>query len=173
MPTELKGKIIESTTEKIKNSSGIYFTNFTGMNVIQATELRKQFRDNNVEYLVTKNTLMKLAAKDAGFDGSFDEMLNGQIATAFSIDDPTSPAKVIKNFRKQHKDCLEVVGVVFEGKIFDAEKYKELADLPSKEELLAKFIGAIGQPMNQMACILNGAMSKLVGVLASLKNSKN
>ena len=68
---------------------------------------------------------------------------------------------------------MEVVGVVFEGEIFDAEKYKELADLPSKEELLAKFIGAIGQPMNQVACILNGAMSKLVGTLVGLKNSKS
>ena len=173
MPTELKGKIIESTSEKIKNSSGIYFTNYTGMNVVQATELRRQFRDSNVEYLVTKNTLMKLAAKDAGFDGNFDKILNGQIAAAFSNDDPTSPAKVIKNFRKKYKDCLEVVGVVFEGEIFDAEKYKELADLPSKEELLAKFIGAIGQPMSQVACILNGAMSKLVGTLVGLKNSKS
>ena len=173
MPTELKSKIIQDACGRIKESSGIYFTNYTGMSVKQATDLRKQFRDSNVEYLVTKNTLMKIAAKDAGFDGTFDEILNGQIATAFSNSDPTSPAKVIKNFKKENKDCLEVVGVFFEGELFDADKYKELADLPSKEELLAKFVGTIGQPMSQLASTLSGAMTKFVGVLEGLKDSKN
>ncbi len=173
MPTEIKSKIIQDACEKIKESSGIYFTNYTGMSVKQATDLRRQFRESDVEYLVTKNTLMKIAAKDAGFDGTFDEILNGQIATAFSNSDPTSPAKVIKKFKKDNKDCLDVVGVVFEGELFDANKYKELADLPSKEELLSKFIGTIGQPMNQLAATLNGSMSKFVGVLEGLKNSKN
>ena len=173
MPTEIKSKIIKEATGKIKDSSGIYFTNYSGMNVTQATDLRKRFRENNVDYVVTKNTLMKIAAKEAGFDGTFDDILLGQIATAFSVDDPTSPARVIKDFKKDNKDCLDVVGVVFEGELFDAAKYKELADLPSREELIGKFVGAIGQPMNQFAVILNSVMTNFVGVLEGLKNSKD
>ena len=173
MPTEIKSKIIKQAADKIKESSGIYFTNYTGMNVCQVTELRRKFRDNNVDYLVTKNTLMRIAAKEAGFDGDFDDILNGQIATAFSIEDPTSPAKVIKDFKKDNKNCLDVVGVVFDGELFYAAKYKELADLPSREELVSKFISAIGQPMNQFASTLNSVMINLVGALEGLKNSKD
>ena len=173
MPTEIKSKIIKEATDKIKASSGIYFTNYTGMDVMQATNLRKMFRDKNVDYVVTKNTLMKIAAKEAGYDGTFDDILNGQIATAFSMEDPTSPAKVIKEFKKDNKDCLDVVGVVFDGELFDASKYKELADLPSREELIGKFVGAIGQPMNQFASTLNSVITNFVGVLDSLKNSKD
>ena len=173
MPTQIKSKIIKDTKDKIKESSGIYFTNYKGMNVAQATDLRKRFRDNNVEYLVTKNTLMKIAAKEAGFDGTFDNILCGQIATAFSIEDPTAPAKVIKDFKEDNEGCLDVVGVVFDGELFDAAKYKELANLPSREELIGKFVGAIGQPMNQFASTISSVMVNFVGVLESLKNSKD
>ena len=75
MPTEQKINIVKSTTEKFKNSTGVYFTKYTGIDVKTITELRKSFRQNHVDYLVTKNTLTKLAAKEAGFEGLFDDIL--------------------------------------------------------------------------------------------------
>ena len=173
MPTEQKTEIITKTAALFKESAGVYFTNYTGMNVAQATDLRKIFRENDVEYCVSKNTLTRIAAKDAGLDGKFDDILKGQIAIAYSKGDPTAPARVIKNFVKENSDCLDVVGVFFEGEVFDPSKYVELANLPSREELIGKFVFCLNQPMTMLASTLNGAMSRLVSTLDSLKNIKN
>ena len=101
MATENKIKIVEVAEQDFKSSPGIYFTNYTGMNVLQATELRKQFREKNVRYTVIKNTLSKIAAKNAGIEG-LDDILLGQIGIAFSDEDPTAPARVIKDFKKDN-----------------------------------------------------------------------
>ncbi len=173
MPTDYKSKVIADTAKRFRESSGVYFTNYSGMNVSQATDLRKKFRENGVEYVVTKNTLTKLAAKEAGFEGKFDDILQGQIGIAYSVDDATSPARVIKGFLKENDECLDVVGVFFEGEVFDPSKYVELANLPSREELISKFASCLSQPMTTFASTLNGAMSKLALTLDSLKNTKN
>ena len=84
--------------------------------------------------------MTKIAINNAGYDNKiFDEFLNGQVAVAYAKEDPIAPARVIKEFCKKN-ECLEVVGLYFEGEIYNPEKYKELADLPSKEELLTKFV---------------------------------
>ena len=167
---ENKIKTVELAEERFKNSSGIYFTNYTGMSVVQATDLRKQFRKNNVQFTVVKNTLNKIAAKNAGIEG-LDDILKGQIAIAFSDEDATSPAKVIKEFKKSN-DCLDVVGVYFDGELYSPDKYKELADLPSKEELLGKLVGGLSYPMNTLASILNSLMPKLLTALTEINKQK-
>jgi len=174
MPTPQKIEIVNELTQKFQNSSGIYFTRYSGMNVAQATELRKQFRESDVSYFVSKNTLTKIAANNAGFEDKLDELLSGQIGIAYVSGDPTAPARVIKNFEKENKNAtLEVVGLVFEGEIFSAEKYKELANLPTRDELLAKFVSSINQPMSKLTATLCGAMSKLTVVLTNLKENKS
>ena len=170
MANEEKIKIIQAAEERFKNSSGIYFTNYTGMSVIQATELRKQFREKNVKFTVVKNTLNKIAAKNAGIDG-LEDILLGQIAIAFSNEDPTSPAKVIKEFKKDN-DCLNVVGVYFDGKLFDPDKYKELANLPSKEELLGMFVGGLSYPMSTLASALNSLVPRFLTALNEINKQK-
>ena len=173
MSNENKIKIIKDVEEKFKSSSGLYFTKYTGMNVSQATELRRNFRKNNVEYKVTKNTLTKIAAVNAGFDSAkIESFLQGQIGIAYSDSDPTAPAKVIKAFKKDNEDCLEVVGLIFEGEFFESEKYTELADLPSKEELLTKLVVGLNSPMTNFSSTLGSVMTKMVSVLGSLKNKK-
>ena len=119
MPNQIKLKIVEETQKKFENSSGIYFTKYTGLNVKQATNLRKKFKESSVEFVITKNTLTKIAAKNAGFDESIiDSLCNGQIGIAYSEDDPTAPAKVIKDFVKENEDCLEVTGLFIDGENF-------------------------------------------------------
>ena len=174
MPTEQKIDIVKETTERFKKASGIYFTNYSGIDVQTITNLRKSFRQNQVEYVVTKNTLTKIAAKEAGYEGLFDEILNGQIGIAYSEEDPTAPARVIKDFKKENEDSLEVLGLLFEGELYPSEKYKELANLPSKEQSLAKLMGMLNQPLTKLAYTLNQMKGvKLVTALNNLKDTKN
>ena len=173
MPNAHKIDIVNQLTQKFDVSSGIYFTCYTGMNVVQATELRKQFRESGVDYFVSKNTLTKIAATKAGYEDKLNDFFKGQVGIAYADEDPASPARVIKNFMKENKDTLEVLGLVFEGEIYNADKYKELADLPGREELLARLVGGLRQPMSQLVGTFNGVMSKLVGVLNSLKEDKS
>ena len=172
MPNEHKINIVKDISEKLKTSSGVYFTKYTGIDVPTVTKLRKSFRDNNVEYSVSKNTLTKIAAKDAGFEGLFDEILNGQVGIAYS-QDPTAPARVIKDFKKENDDLLEILGLLFDGKLYSSEKYKEFANMPSKEESLTKMVMMINQPMTTLVSTLNGSMGSLLSALNNLKNTKS
>ena len=129
--------------------------------------------ENGVEYFVSKNTLTKIAATKAGYKDKLNDFFKGQVGIAYANQDPTSPARVIKNFKKKNKDTLEVLGLVVDGEIYSADKYHELADLPNREGLLAMFVGGLGQPMSQLVGILNGALSQLVSVLNGLKEDKS
>ena len=173
MPNAKKIELVESLSEKIKSSSALYFTKYTGMNVEQAAKLRKSFTDNSVEFLVSKNTLIKIATEQAGLDRNlFNEFLSGQIAIAYANNDPTAPARVIKDFSKDNK-CLEVVGLFFDGQLYSPEKYKEIANLPSKEELLTKFMVALNYPMKSVLYSLKATMNNFVNVLNNLKEQKD
>ena len=123
---------------------------------------------------ISKNTLTKIAAHNAGYEDKLNNLLNVQIGIAYVAGDAAAPARVIRNFEKENKDAtLEVIGLVYEGEIFSAEKYQELANLPSRDELLAIFVRTINQPMSKLVGTLNGSMSKLMGVLNSLKENKS
>ena len=172
MPNDNKINIVKDTSEKIKTSSALYFTKYSGIDVPTITKLRKSFRDNDVDFSVTKNTLTKIAAKDAGFEGLFDEILNGQIAIAYS-QDPTAPARVIKDFKKENEDLLEILGLFFDGKLYSSDKYKEFANMPSKEESLTKMVMMINQPMTKLVSTLNGSFGSLLSALNNLKNTKS
>ena len=169
MPNQEKIEIVDSLTEKIKKASALYFAKYTGMNVEQATILRQCFTDSSVEFLVSKNTLTKIAVGNAGLDAEkFGEFLNGQIAIAYANDDPTAPARVIKNFSKEN-ECLQVVGLYFDGELYDADKFVEFASLASKEELLGKLVSCLNSPMFKLASTLNSSMSKVVFALKAIQ----
>ena len=173
MPNAKKIELVESLSEKIKSSSALYFTKYTGMNVEQAAKLRKSFTDNSVEFLVSKNTLIKIATEQAGLDKNlFNEFLSGQIAIAYANNDPTAPARVIKDFSKDNK-CLEVVGLFFDGQLYSPEKYKEIANLPLKEVLLTKFMVALNYPMTSVLYSLKATMNNFVNVLNNLNEQKD
>ena len=173
MPNENKIKTVEQLSEKLQNSSALYFTKYTGMSVEQATMLRQKFSDNSVEFLVSKNTLTKIASEKAGFEKDlFDDFLLGQIAIAYAMDDPTAPAKVIKDFHKDN-ECLEVVGLYFDGKLYDPEKYIEIAGLPSKEILLTRIVTSLNYPISSVLNCLQYSLISFVNVLNNLKEQKN
>ncbi len=104
MPSPHKIDIVDQLTQKFDKSSGIYFICYTGMNVGQATKLRKQFRESGVDYFVSKNTLTKIAASKTGYEDKLNDFIKGQVGIAYADEDPTTPARVIKNFKKEYKD---------------------------------------------------------------------
>lgn len=172
MPSQKNIQSVEILTEKFKSASAIYLTKYTGINVVQITELRKEFSKNSVDFYVSKNTLSKIAARNAGFDGKLDDFLMGQVAIAYASDDPTLPAKIIKEFKKTNEN-LEVLGLVFDGEVFEADKYKEISDMPTRDILISKFVSMLNQPMVGLASTLNGAMSGVLNVLGNLKDKKD
>jgi large subunit ribosomal protein L10 len=173
MANENKIKVVQNTENRFKESSGIYFTNYSGLNVKQATDLRKKFKENSVDFIVTKNTLTKIAAKNAGFEEKIiDSLCNGQIGIAYTTADPAVPAKVIKDFIKDNEDCLEVTGFFIDGENFSADQYKKIAELPSREELITKFVVGLNSPMTKFATIMNATMVKMVTALNAVKDKK-
>jgi len=171
MPTEHKINVVKDTVKRFEKSKGIYFTKYTGIDVKTITDLRKSFRENNVEYVVSKNTLTKRAAKEVGYK-NLDDILTGQVAIAFS-EDGTAPAKIIKEFRKDNEDLLDVLGLIFDGELYPSDKYIEFANLPSKEESLTKIVTMLNQPLTKFTSALNNSFSKLLSTLENLKETKN
>ncbi len=175
MPTQKKIETVEEYTQKFKNAKSIFMADFGGMNVAQANKLRRSFREANVEYKILKNTLAKRSFEDAGIEG-IDQILSGMTGFAMSNDDPVTPIKIIKDFNKslpKDKKGLVVKGCLFEGKVFGPEKADELANLPSREVLLAQLLGMLQSPMSKLLGTLQGTGQKLVGTLESLKNQKS
>ena len=168
MPSQKNIDTVGVATEKFEKSNGIYFTKYTGMDVSRMTTLRKAFRDNSVDYSVIKNTLAKIASENAGMKGLFDDILKGQVGIAFS-EDPIAPAKVIKAFKDENKDDLEVLGLYFDGELYDTDKFAEFASLASKEELLGKLVSCLNSPMFKLASTLNSSMSKVVFALKAIQ----
>lgn len=168
MPSQKNLNIVAETTQKFEKCKSIYFTKYSGMDVPKLTSLRKSFAQNSVDYSVIKNTLTKIASRNAGHGDVFDQILSGQVGIAFS-EDPVSAAKAIKDFKDSNEDCLEILGVFYDGELYDSDKYKQLAVLPSKEELLGKFVSCLNSPMYKLASTLNGSMSKVVFALRAIQ----
>ena len=171
MPSTLNKEQVIELTEKLKKAKAIYFTDYLGLDVSSITKLRKEFFDQEVEFLVAKNTLIKLAAENNKIAG-LEEFLSGPTALAISYDEPVKPARVIKKFAKMHIKP-DVKGILFEGEVLEKGRFESIASLPNREELLSHFVGTIQSPLTGLAKILNASMSNMVYVLTNLKNSKN
>ena len=119
----------------------------------EEAELRKNLREAGVEYKVYKNTLVTLAAKELGLEGIV-EYLEGPVAIAFGYEDVTVAARVLNDFAKDHKK-LELKAGIVEGVVYDTDKIKQLATIPSKEVLIAKLLGSIKSPIASFARVIN------------------
>ncbi len=171
MPSKHNVHIVEELSQKLEKAKAVYFTDYLGLNVVDITKLRHEFFNESVEYRVEKNTLIKLAAENNDIEG-LDSFLLGPTAIAISYDEPTTPARVLKKFTKD-SDLPEVKGILFEGKVLEGAAFKRIADLPSKEELLAKLMATLQSPMSKFVGTISSPMTNFVGVLTSLKEKKS
>ena len=170
MPSVKNINSVKELTVKLDKAKAVYFTDYLGLDVVSVTKLRKNFVEKDVEFTVAKNTLIKLAAKELGISG-VDEFLKGPTAVAFSYNEPTDPAKVIKEFLKNF-DKPSVKGMIFDGEIFTSDQFDRVANLPSKEQLLSQLIGMINSPMSKLNSTLCGSVSGLLGTLTQLESKK-
>lgn len=169
MPTKEKELAIAEMTERLKANQIAIATNYIGMNVAQATELRAKLREAGVQFKVYKNTLAKRALTEIGVEEAGD-CIDGATAWAFS-EDPVAPAKVLKEFSKDVK-FVKMTGGVLDGKAVSAEQLNALADLPPREVLLSQIAGLFEAPMSNIAALLNALPQQMVGLIEALETKK-
>ena len=165
-----KQEKIEQMKENFAKAKVAVVTEYRGLSVEEITKLRRALQKENSDYMVTKNTLAKVAAKGTQFE-VLEEVLKGPVAIAFGYADEVAPAKVLKKFIKEAKKG-QVIAAALDGKLLDAKETEVLADLPSKEELYAKMLGCINSPATGIAGAVNAVMSGLVRAMDQVAKQK-
>lgn len=167
MATPDKVAAVAEMTDKIRNSNATLVTAYTGLSVAQLKELRRSLGDN-AQYRVVKNTLTKIAANEAGVN-TLDEFLTGSTAVAFVAGDPVEAAKGLRDFAKENP-ALVIKGGVLDGKALSADEIKKLADLESREVLLAKLAGGMKASMAKAAATFQAPLTKFVRTTDALRD---
>lgn len=167
-----KEAAVAEIAEIFKKSTGVFVADYKGLSVERITDLRSKCREEKVSFMVVKNTLARIAAREAGFD-EMVEYLKGPSAIAYSYDDPSAPARIMSEFAKKDKKDLPVIKMtIFEGQFYGPEKVEIIAKLPSKQELLSQLLGGFNAPLQGFVGTLHGLMSKFVRVLDAVKEKK-
>jgi len=166
---EQKAEQVELLTEKLKKAKVAVLTDYRGLTVTQMQELRGKLRTGNVEYRVIKNTLARRAADAAGYK-DLESALKGPVAIAFGYDDLSLPPRLINEFVRTTRLKVDVVGGLVEGRVVDRDQIKQLADLPSREVLLAQLLGTLQSPVAQLVGIMQTPVQQLIGVLDAYKS---
>ncbi|MGI5950051.1 50S ribosomal protein L10 [Peptoniphilus sp.] len=161
-----KQALVDEIKENIQGAQSIVLVNYRGLNVEEVTELRAKYREANVNYKVYKNTMMRRAFEELGYEG-LDEVFKGPSAIAFGMEDPASAAKISAEFAEDH-EALEIKSGMVDGKVLSLEEIDALAKLPSKEVLLAQVLGGLNAPIQGLANVLNGTIRSLAIVLQQI-----
>ena len=158
-PAQLeKREIVAQIKETIENSQSFVIIDYKGLTVAQDTEFRSEFRKNDVEYKVLKNTLVRKALNELGYT-EFDEALNGPSAFAFGTSDAIAPAKVAADGVKKYGKMKVKCGM-FDKKFADAATCDAMANVPNRETLLAMLVSVLSAPMRGLAVALNAVAEK-------------
>lgn len=155
---ELKQPIVQEISEQIKDAQSVVVVDYRGLTVAEDTQLRKQLREAGITYKVYKNTLVNRAIEGTEF-ASLADSLEGPNAFAISKTDATAPARILAKFAKTAPK-LEIKAGVVEGTFYDEAGMKAIATIPSREELLSKFLGSIQSPITNLARVLNQIAEK-------------
>lgn len=149
-----KKAVVAALEEKLKGAASGVLVDYKGITVAEDTELREELRKNGVDYAVVKNTLVRFALDDAGLN-ELDEVLHGTTALAVSADDPIAPMRVINKFSKKFNGEKFIIKAGFmDGKVLPLNDIQALADLPSKEVLLAQMMGTMLAPITKLAIVI-------------------
>lgn len=155
---ELKQPIIDEIKGYVGDAKGAVLVDYRGLTVEQDVRLRRALREAGVVYKVYKNTMLHLAFEGTDYD-QLDKHLEGPTAVAFGIDDETAPARILNNFAKE-AEALEFKGAVVGGTYYDVDGIKELAKIPSRDELISKLLGSLQSPITNLARVLNQIAEK-------------
>ena len=156
---EQKKQVVADLAEQIKASAAGVIVNYQGITVDSDTALRKALREAGVKYVVMKNTLTGRACDECGY-GEIKQYLNGMTAIAISSpEDPIAPAKILKEYAEKI-ESFKIVAGYCDGEVLDAQGVNTLAEIPSKEVLLAKFLGSIKSPIYNFAYAIQAIVDK-------------
>ncbi len=170
MPRPEKVARVAEISESLKAAKNIFITDYSGLNVIDVTEMRKQLRENGVSYRVYKNTLMRRAAAELEMDDLADQF-TGQTAVAVSTEDPTVPARILYDFfNRLEKPKVRVFRI--EDKQYGPEDFKQLAKLPPRDIVLSQLIAAIESPISALVGTLDGVIRDFVGTVDAIAEKK-
>ena len=155
-----KQAVVAALTEQLKGASSGVLVDYKGITVAEDTALRVELRQNEVQYSVVKNTLTRFALNNVGLEG-LDEVLNGTTSLATSAGDPIAPMRVINKYAKQLGDDKFIIkGGFMDGKVLSLDEIMALAELPSKETLLAQTLGMMLAPITSLAIVLKAIAEK-------------
>ena len=157
---EIKKQVVSDIVKKFQDAQSVIVVSFSGLSVEAVTALRAQFRQNNVEYCVLKNTLVRRALHERNIEG-LDDVLNGPSAFAFGMSDPVSPAKIVNDFITKNKtEALQIKAGLMGTEILSDAQIKELATVPSREVLLARLLGSLQSSIAGFVRVLDAIAKK-------------
>jgi large subunit ribosomal protein L10 len=166
MPNKAKVELVGQIRENLDAADAVWVVDYRGLTVKQAEDLRAKIREQGATFKVYKNSFAERAFADLELP-SLGTILEGPSAFVFVSGDPVASAKTLKGFAKENEN-LEVKGGILNGEVVTAEQVKAIADLPSRDELIAKLIGSIRSPLAGIVQVLNGPASKLVRTLDAI-----
>ena len=162
---------VSQIKEKVDKAQVAIVTEYKGYSVEEITNLRRALQKEGGDYMVTKNTLAKLAIKDTPYE-VLAETLKGPIAIAFGFNDQVAPAKALSKFIKDTKKG-EILAAAMDGRLMSAAEAKALATLPSKEEIYAKMLGCVNSPATGIVGSINAVMASLTRAVAAVRDQKS
>jgi large subunit ribosomal protein L10 len=165
-----KAATVADLTARLKASSTAVLADYRGMTVGQMRDLRSKLRGGGIEMVVVKNTLARRAAKAAGYEPLSAELV-GPIAMLFAVDDVSAPARILNDYIRANRKMVIKAGLL-EGQIIKADAVTELADLPSREILLSRLLGAMQAPLGNLASVLQAPLTKFARTLDAVRNQK-
>ncbi len=170
MPNQAKADVVAEIKEKWTGSVGVIMADYRGLSVKDMAELRGRVRESGGEVKIYKNTLTEIAVRELALP-SMGDVLEGPTAFVFAHEDPVGPAKALVDFGKSH-DALELKGALVQNAIVDVAGIKALAALPSREELLAKLMGTMVNPVRGFMSMANAPAGALARVLRAVSDQK-
>ncbi len=171
MKREEKQQIVTEVSEVVGRSQGMFFTDFTGLTVEEATELRREFYKSGISYRVVKNTLIKKALESAGKYDKVYPKLVGPTGVAFAFEDPVAPARIIQKFIDKHKK-LSLKVCVIEREVYDGSKLNDIAKMPTRKDIMALIVGSVHAPIAGVPTVLQAVIRDLVSVIDELGKKK-
>lgn len=169
-PRPDKVAAIENIRGKLERGKAVVLTDYRGLNVKATDELRRRLRGAGVEFEVVKNTLTLRAAQQVGL-GDLEQYLEGPTAIAVAYDDPVVPAKLLNDFTREYRQ-LGIKGGVVEGRVIGPEDVRRLAELPSREQLLAQVAAGMQGPVRGFVFVLGATLRSLVYALDAVRRQK-
>lgn len=167
MPRPEKVTAVERVREELSNNPATLFTEYRGLTVADLAELRRQLLQARARYVVVKNTLARIAARDAGFE-DVEDVLTGPTALTLCEEDPVGPAKALRRFARDHPELI-VKGGILEGRVVDAATAQRLADLASREELVGRLASLMYAMLAKPVALLQAPLAQLVRLMAALE----